>query len=128
VGYAQSALKSSTPLRRAQLAFVHGRREADRFLWGEIMAMKFEIETRQHYTNVGGLGALMFVCGPILSALCYEISNPYEFSGLPKLLFFAGAIANLVGMAFMLVGRTYAHTAIMLPEKQVAMRDDVEWK
>jgi len=79
--------------------------------------MAYEIRTEQKFTDVGLVGAALFVGGPIGSAICYawylsQLGLPsYESntSGAALLMALCG-ITFLVGCVLMVIGREQTHT------------------
>lgn len=79
--------------------------------------MAYEIRTEQKFTDVGLVGAALFIGGPTGSAICYawylsQLGLPsYESSasGAPLLMALCG-IAFLVGCVLMFIGREQTHT------------------
>lgn len=81
------------------------------------MATKIEIVSKQHFTEYGGFGSVLFILGPIASAIGYswllsELQSSYSYSqniGGPAMVIGGGGLAFLFGCVLMLVGRTYNH-------------------
>ena len=85
------------------------------------MVTRVEIKSEQEFTSGGGLGALMFLAGPLASAYGYykvlSAATYVDTSGY-WIIFWHGAIAFQAGIVLMLVGRKYDHEVTVYPATQ----------
>jgi hypothetical protein len=90
--------------------------------------MAIQIQSEQKFTDVGLLGAGLFIGGPTVGAICYgwylyQISEPYSYESSAKLAALCMAVSGvafLVGCILTIIGRTQTHTVTQIKDRQEA--------
>ncbi|WP_146770261.1 hypothetical protein [Mesorhizobium hawassense] len=81
---------------------------------------KIDITSQQEFTGPGTAGVLMFLAGPVLSAIAWGEMTGVTNGSLTGywLTVWLGAFACQCGIVFMLVGRKYDHQVTVHPADQ----------